>query len=82
MPLGSSDPTEPSVTIYCFLLGSSRLTWKNKQQTAISRSSTEAELHALASTTTEIIWLQLLLTDFGMTCGYPTPLLSDDIVTI
>jgi len=53
-----SDPTDRrSITVYCILLGSSPLTWKSKKQAAISQSSTEAELRALATTTSEIVWL-------------------------
>ena len=65
----ASDPTDRrSVSGYCILLGSSPLAWKSKKQTAISRSSTEAELRALATTTAEIIWLRWLLAEFGVSC--------------
>jgi len=46
----------------------SPIAWKSNQQFAVSRSSAEAELRALA-TTTEIIWLRWLLADFGVTCA-------------
>jgi len=52
----ASDPTDRrSISGYCILLGSSPLAWKSKKQTAVSRSSTEAELRALATTTAEIV---------------------------
>jgi len=44
----------------------------------VSRSSTEAELRALATTTLEIVWLRWLLADFGISCDAPTPLLCDN----
>jgi hypothetical protein len=66
-----------SITGYCILLGSS-LAWKSKNKAAVSRSSTEAELRALATTTVEIVWLRWLLTDFGISCDAPTPLLCDN----
>ena len=75
----ASDPTDRrSITGYCILLGSSPIAWKSKKQAAISRSSTEAELRALATTTAEIIWLRWLLADLGVPCDTPTPLLCDN----
>ena len=75
----ASDPTNRrSITGYCILLGSSPLAWKSKKQAAVSRSSTEAELRALATTTSEIVWLRCLLADFGIPCDAPTPLLCDN----
>jgi len=39
----------------------------------------EAELRALATTTTtEIVWLRLLLANFGVSCDVATPLLCDN----
>jgi hypothetical protein len=78
-----SDPIERhSITGYCILLGSSSIAWKSKKQAAISRSSTEAELQALATTAAEIIWLRWLLADFGVSCDTPTPLLYDNMGAI
>jgi len=82
-PLGASDPiNRHSVTGYCIFLGSSPIAWKSKKQAAVSRSSTEAELRALATTTSEIIWLRWLLADFGISCDGPTPLLCDNTSAI
>jgi len=75
----ASDPTDRcSITGYCILLGSSPIAWKSKKQAAVSRSSAEAELRALATTTAEIVWLRWLLTDFGISCDAATPLLCDN----
>ena len=61
----ANDPTDRcSITGYCILLGSSHLAWKSKKQAAVSRSSTEVELRALVTTTSEIVWLRWLLADF------------------
>jgi len=53
------------------------IAWKTKKQTAVSRSSAEAELRAMAAVTAEITWLQWLLEDFGVMASTPTPLSSD-----
>lgn len=75
----ASDPADrQSVTGYCIFLGTSLLTWKSKKQVAVSRSSTEVELQALATTTSEIVWLHWLLADFGVSCDVSTPLLCDN----
>ncbi|WVZ88734.1 hypothetical protein U9M48_035218 [Paspalum notatum var. saurae] len=61
----ASDPSDRrSIMGYCVFLGSSPIAWKSKKQAAVSRSCTEAELRALATTTLEIIWLWWLLADF------------------
>ena len=71
----ASDPADRrSITGYCISLGTSLIAWKSKKQTAVSRSSAEAELRALAATTSEIIWLRWLLIDLGVHCDDPTPL--------
>ena len=75
----ASDPSDRrSVTSYCIFLGSSPLTWKSKKHAAVSRPSTETELRALATTTSEIVWLRWLLADFGISYDAPTPLLCDN----
>jgi hypothetical protein len=47
------------------------------KQVAVSRSSAEAELRAMALVTAEVTWLRWLLEDFGIPGSMPTPLLSD-----
>jgi hypothetical protein len=58
--------SDRSLSAYCFILGGSLIAWKTKKQTAVSRSSAEAELRAMALLTTEMNWLRWLLADFSV----------------
>lgn len=79
----ASDPIDRrSVSGYCIFLGSSLIAWKSKKQTAVSRSSAEAELRALATTTSEIVWFRWLLADLGVSYDTPASLLCDNTSAI
>ena len=74
----ASDSTDRrSLSAYCVFLGCSLIAWKTKKHVAVSRSSAEAELRAMALVTAEVTWLRWLLEDFGVSVSGPTPLLSD-----
>uniref|UniRef100_A0A2N9EWG0 Reverse transcriptase Ty1/copia-type domain-containing protein n=1 Tax=Fagus sylvatica TaxID=28930 RepID=A0A2N9EWG0_FAGSY len=52
------DPTDRrSTTGYCFLLGSFLISWCSKKQFVVACFSTEAEYHAFADTTSELLRL-------------------------
>ncbi|RVW75057.1 Retrovirus-related Pol polyprotein from transposon RE2 [Vitis vinifera] len=75
----AGDPTDRrSTTGYCFLLGSSLISWRSKKQTFVARSSTEAKYRALADTTSELLWLRWLLKDLGVSTSSATPLYCDN----
>ena len=78
----ASDSDRHSLSAYCICLGGSLIAWKTKKQTAVSRSSAEAELRAIALATAEVTWLRWLLEDFGVSVSMPTPLLSDSTSAI
>ena len=66
-----------SITGYCFLLGSSLISWRSKKQTHVARSNTEAEYCALIDTTSKLLWLRWLLKDLGVSTSSATPLYCD-----
>ena len=75
----AGDPTDRrSTTGYCFLLGSSLISWQNNRQTHVARSSTDAEYRALTDTTSELIWLRWLLKDLGVSTFSATLLYCDN----
>ena len=59
-------------------LGSSLVSWQSKKQSTVSRSSSEAEYRALASTTCELQWLTFLLHDFRVIFTQPAALYCDN----
>ena len=50
---------------YCIFVGRNLISWKNKKQTVVARSSTEAEYRAMAHATSELVWLKHLLQELS-----------------
>jgi hypothetical protein len=48
------------------------ITWKNKNQTVVVRSSVEAKYQAMSHTTCELVWLNNFLQEIGF--RVPTPM--------
>ena len=67
-----------SITSFCFLLGTSLVSWCCKKQDVVSHSSTKVEYYALVDTTCELVWLQWLLVDMDAPQLAATPLYCDN----
>ncbi|GJR06960.1 ribonuclease H-like domain-containing protein [Tanacetum coccineum] len=70
--------TRKYVTGYCVFLNNSLVSWKSKKQNTLSKSSTEAEYRALASITSEVIWILKFLKDLQIENLLPVSLYRDN----
>lgn len=66
------------VVFFFFFLGLSLISYKNKKQTTISKSSSKAEYHALALATCEPQWLVYLLQEFMLPAIQPMVIYCDN----
>ena len=48
---------------YCTFLGGNLITWRNKKQNMVARSSVEADFRAMALGVCELLWLKIMLND-------------------
>ncbi|GKE56873.1 ribonuclease H-like domain-containing protein, partial [Tanacetum coccineum] len=69
--------TRKSATGYCVFLNDSLVFWKSKKHNTLSKSSAEAEYRALASVTSEVIWILKILKDLNIENLLPVSLHCD-----
>ena len=50
-----------------YVLGDALISWRCKKQDRVSKSSTEAEYHAMSTACSEIVWLRGLLEELHAT---------------
>nr|GEX72132.1 hypothetical protein [Tanacetum cinerariifolium] len=67
---------------YCVFLNNSVVSWKSKKQNTLSKSLTDAEYRALASVTSEVIWILNFLKDLQIEIFLPVSLHCDSNSTI
>lgn len=64
---------------FALFYGGNLISWSSRKQKAVVRSSTEAEYRALAFATTELIWVQQLLSELRAPLTAPTIVLCDNL---
>ena len=64
----------------CVFLGPNLITWSLKKQNVVAHSSTESEYRALVATAAELVWVQNLLIELGISLPATSPVLWCDNV--
>ena len=67
-----------SVSGICVFVGGNLITWSSRKQEVVARSSTEAEYRALSNAATDLIWIQNLLCELGISLQSQPPILWSD----
>ena len=58
------------------------MTWRNRKQLVVARSSVEAEFRAMAHGIYELLWIKIMLSDLGIKWEEPMKLYCDKKSTI
>ncbi|KAK6119767.1 hypothetical protein DH2020_046489 [Rehmannia glutinosa] len=67
-----------STSGYCVFLDKNLVAWSSKKQNVIARSTTESEYSALATAATDLIWIQSLFAELGLSLKQPAILWCDN----
>jgi hypothetical protein len=64
---------------FTVFLGSNLMSWSDRKQATVSRSSTEVDYKSLANATAEVMWVQSLLQELCVPSSQSTKLWCDNI---
>jgi histone deacetylase 1/2 len=64
---------------FAVYFGSNLISWSARKQATVSRSSTEAEYKSLTNATAEVMWVQTLLDELGVSQSQTAVLWYDNI---
>ncbi|MCO5601217.1 hypothetical protein L7F22_055336 [Adiantum nelumboides] len=74
--------TQVSTSGFCFMLGSSCISWLSKKQPTVATSSYETEYRAVFTATIECVWLRRLMADLGVGQDTTNPIYTDSQSTL
>jgi hypothetical protein len=72
------DSSGKSVSGYLFNMGSAAISYRSRLQSAVAKSTAEAEYIALGLSTAEAVYLRMLLTELGHPAAGPTVIGEDN----
>ena len=67
-----------STTGYYTFLGRNLVSWRNKKQNVVARSSVEAEFRAMAAGVCKLLWVKIILEDLKVQWSKPMKLYCDN----
>jgi hypothetical protein len=70
--------TRRSISAYVCMLNGACISWKSKQQKAVSTSTSQAEFVSASGAADEVLWLRRTLADLDVPQNAPTPLWEDN----